>query len=261
MKQIQSYEELSPLLSAQLGRGVVTNAALGAEDWRREIAAGALWCQSWPGGLILLRRREGRAVMNFYLRELAVPEGLAWDGPTVLEIPARPRDEGLLQAADFWQAQGFRALFRRERLALPKGAAVAAGPLPARIARREDAEALGALLRESFDSLTGCLPTEEELARDLDSGCVVCVDGPDGRAAGLLRLGTGRGSTQLRHLAVGAAFRCRGGAQSLLARYLEHTGFAKSLVWVNGDNEPARRFYAKNGYRPDGWTSLVLSRP
>lgn len=261
MKRIECYEELAPLLTAQLGRGVVTNAALTPEDWRREIAAGALWRQSWEGGLALLRRRAGHAVLNFYLREPVVPGDLAWDGPTVLEIAARPRDGGLLRAADFWRGQGFQDLFRRERLALPKGTAVPSGPLAARIAGAADAGAVGTLLRENFDPMTGCIPTEEELAHDLEAGHVVCVDGPDGEAAGLLHIAPGRGSTQLRHLAVGETHRRQGGAQSLLARYLEHTGFAKSLVWVRTDNEPGRRFYTKNGYAPDGWASAVLYRP
>lgn len=263
MKQITSYEELSPLLSAQLGRGVVTNCALTQEDWRREIAAGTLWCRSWAGGMVLLRRREGHSVLSFYLRELALPEDLAWDGPTLVEIPARSRDAGLLDAADFWRGQGFRELFRRERLALPKGAAIPLrdGLPPARAAGPADAGEIRALLRDNFDPLTGCLPTGAELARDLEAGNVLCADGPDGRPAGVLHIAPGRGSTQLRHLAVGRDFRRRGFAQSLLGRYLEHTGFAKSLVWVRTDNRPGQQFYVKNGYAPDGWGSAVLCRP
>ena len=114
MKQIQSYEELSPLLSAQLKRGVMTNTALTQEDWRREIAGGTLWAEGWDGGLILLRRREGYARLNFYLQELALPAGLNWEGPTVMEIAARPRDEALAAAVEFWKGQGFKELFRRE---------------------------------------------------------------------------------------------------------------------------------------------------
>ena len=230
MKQITSYEELAPLLSAQLRRGVVTNAALTAEDWRREIANRALSAQDWAGGLLLLRRREGHALLSFYLQEPTLPDSLAWDGPTVLEIAARPRDEGLWKAAGLWRGRGFQELFRT-------------------------------LLRDNFDPITGCLPTKAELTRALEAGEVVCVDAPDGTAAGVLHIAPGRGSTQLRHLAVDEAYRRQGGAQALLARYLEHTGFAKSLVWVRTDNEPGRRFYAKNGYQPDGWTSTVLYRP
>lgn len=263
MKQITSYEELAPLLSAQLRRGVVTNAALTAEDWRREIANRALSAQDWAGGLLLLRRREGHALLSFYLQEPTLPDSLAWDGPTVLEIAARPRDEGLWKAAGLWRERGFQELFRRERLALPKDTKVPGGdgPLAARIANSADAGAVWALLRGNFDPLTGCLPTEGELEGDLKAGNVVCVDAPDGTAAGVLHIAPGRGSTQLRHLAVGEPYRRQGGAQALLARYLEHTGFAKSLVWVRTDNEPGRRFYTKNGYQPDGWTSTVLYRP
>lgn len=263
MKLVERYEDLAPLLSAQLRRGVVTNAALTPEDWQQEIANRALWCHSWEGGLILLRCREGCCVMSFYLRELALPDDLTWDGPTVLEIAARPRDEELLKAVDFWQSQGFAGLFRRERLALFKDTQVppGTGPLTARIADYSDTEAVWTLLRDNFDRMTGCLPTKDGLARDLEAGSVVCADAPDGELAGVLHIAPGRNSTQLRHLAVGEAYRRRGAAQILLARYLEHTGFAKSLVWVRTDNQPARRFYAKNGYVPDGWGSTVLYRP
>jgi len=259
VKRIERYEELAPLLSAQLGRGVVTNAALAPEDWRREIAGRALWAERWDGGLALLRRREGRAVLNFYLRGDTVPD-LTWDGPIVLEIAARSRDEGLRRAAALWREKGFEELCRRERLALPRGAAVAEGGGAARIAAPADLEAALALLRGNFDPITGCLPARAELERDLAAGNVVCADGPDGVPAGLLHIAPGRGSTQLRHLTVGEEHRRRGMAQALLARYLEHTGHAKSLVWVRTDNEPGRRFYAKNGYAPDGWTSVVLCR-
>lgn len=263
MKPITSYEELAPLLSAQLRRGVVTNAALTAEDWRREIAERALWIQDWEEGLLLLRRREGFSRLQFYLRTLSLPDDLAWDGPTVLEIPARPKDESLLRAVEFWKGQGFQELFRRERLVLPRDTKVPPGdgPLTPRIAGAADTESIWELLQDNFDPITGCLPTKAELARDLEAGRVVCADAGDGKAAGLLHIAPGRGSTQLRHLAVGRPYRRQGGAQSLLERYLEHTGFAKSLVWVRTDNDPGRRFYTKNGYKPDGWSSTVLYRP
>lgn len=263
MKEVESYEALAPLLSAQLRRGVVTNCALTAEDWRRETAAGTVLRESWEGGLLLLRRRESHCVLNFYLQELSLPGDLTWDGPAVLEIAARPRDEGLWRAAELWRGQGFEERFRRERLARPKDAPVPAahGPLAARLATSADYRAVRALLRDNFDPVTGCLPMPDELEYDLEAGNVVCVDAPDGPMAGVLHITPGRGATQLRHLAVGEEYRRQGGAQSLLERYLEHTGFAKSLVWVRGDNEPARRFYTKNGYEPDGWGSVVLLRP
>lgn len=264
MKQVKSYETLAPLLSAQLRRGVVTNCALSAEDWRREIEGGGLYARDWEGGLLLLRRRCGHVLLYFYLQAGAdLPEDLVWEGPTVLEIAARPRDEGLLKSVELWRKRGFQLLFRRERLALPGNTQVPAGsgPLVARMAKAADVAGLWTLLRDSFDPLTGCLPTREELERDVEAGNMVCLDVPEGGVAGLLHITPGRGATQLRHLAVDRRYRRLGGAKEMLACYLERTGFAKSLVWVRTDNEPGRSFYIKNGYVPDGWGSAVLYRP
>ena len=264
MKRVESYEGLAPLLSAQLRRGVVTNCALSAEDWQREIDGGSLYAQDWEGGLLLLRRREGHALLQFYLQAGAsLPGELAWEGPTVLEIAARPRDEGLLKSVELWRERGFRTLFRRERLALPANTQAPAGdgPLKARMAEEADVAGLWALLQASFDPLTGCLPTRGELEEDVAAGHVVCLDAAGGGVAGVLHIAPGRGSTQLRHLAVAESYRRMGGAQGMLACYLERTGFAKSLVWVRTDNEVGQGFYRKNGYAPDGWGSWVLYRP
>lgn len=264
MKRVKSYEALAPLLGAQLRRGVVTNCALGAEDWRRELAAGSVYAQDWEGGLLLLRRRGDHFLLYFYLQEgAAPPDGLDWEGPTVLEIAARPRDEGLLRSVELWRERGFQTLFHRERLTLPGNTRTSPGDgaLEARMAGPADAAELWALLQDSFDPLTGCLPTREELAADVEAGNVVCLAGRSEGVAGVLHIAPGRGSTQLRHLAVDESCRRQGGAQAMLACYLERTGFAKSLVWVRVDNQPGRSFYLKNGYAPDGWGSAVLYRP
>ncbi len=240
----------------------MTNTTLTQEEWRQEISSGTLWLQSWEGGVLLLRRREKHAVLNFYLQDTVLPDNFVWDGPTVLEIAARPRDEGLLRAAAFWRTKGFQELFRRERLTLPKDTAVAAGEglLTARIADLSDAGAVYVLFRENFDLITGCLPTEKALEYDLNTGNIVCAVTPEGETAGLLHITPGRGASQLRHLAVRKKYRRQGGAQRMLACYLEHTGYARSQVWVRTDNEAGQRFYRKNGYAPDGWTSTVLYR-
>lgn len=263
MKLVESYEELAPLLSAQLRRGVVTNAALTPEDWRREIAGRTLWCQSWEGGLLLLRRRENRALLNFYLRELSLPNGLTWDGPVLLEIAARPRDEGLLRAVDFWREQGFQELFRRKRIALPKGAVIPAGdsPLLPRAADLGDAQRVWALFQEHYDPITGCLPTEEELARELDAGNVLCAVSAGGDVAGMLHFIQGPGCIQTRHLAMDRLYRRQGGAQRLISFCAERTGFLRNVLWVRTDNAPALRLYDKIGFVPDGWGSTVLCRP
>lgn len=263
MRQIQSYDELSPLLSAQLRRGVITNSALTPEDWQREIEAGALWCRSWEGGLLLLRRRKGYARLNFYLRELSLPADLAWDGPTVMEIAARPRDEALGRAVDFWKGQGFSELFHRERMTLPKGIKIPLGdsPLTPRAAVPGDLERVWAMYREHYDPVTSCMPTKDELARDIAAGRVLCAAAPDGSVAGMQRFVLGPGRVQPQHLAIDPAYRRQGGGQLLMAYCAELTGYARNVLWVRTDNPTARRLYVKLGYVPDGWGSTALYRP
>lgn len=263
MKQIQSYEDLSPLLSAQLKRGVMTNTALTQEDWRREIAGGTLWAEGWDGGLILLRRREGYARLNFYLQELALPAGLNWEGPTVMEIAARPRDEALAAAVEFWKGQGFKELFRRVRMTLPKGVAIPLGdcPLTPRPAQPQDLERVWALYQANYDPMTSCMPTRDELARDIAAGNVLCAIAPDGTVAGMQRFLRAPGRVQPQHLAFDPAYRRQGGGWLLMACCARQTDYVRNVLWVRMDNPGPRRLYERMGYVPDGWGSTALYRP
>lgn len=259
VRQIEGYDQLTPLLSAQMKRGMVTNALFSAGDLRREIAAGTLWVHAWDGGLLLLRKREAGWRMNFYLRDMDHPSGFRPDGPVVSEIALRPRDTGLERAIAYWQEEGFSTVFRRKRLALPPGARAKAGPFPVRTAQPGDRACVSEILASCFDPLTGCCPASDELERALADGQFLLALAPDGLAVGLLHICPERQGTQLRHLAVAEPFRGQGAAQSLLAAYLERAE-GRSQVWVREDNGPACRFYEKNGYRPDAWTSAVLRR-
>ena len=61
MRRVESYAALTPLLSAQLRRGVVTNCFLSPADYQREIDAG-LFYEEGDGFLLLLRQRAGHPV-------------------------------------------------------------------------------------------------------------------------------------------------------------------------------------------------------
>lgn len=257
MRQIEHSGQLSALLLGEMKRGVVTNALPNAVEQRREIAAGSLWAHTWAGGLLLLHRRAAGWRTDFYLRDMEGPSGFVPDGPAVMEIAMRPRDEKLRQALSFWQKEGFLPLFRRRRLALPPGTRTDAGAFPVRAAGPGEREDVQKILSECFDPLTGCIPAAGELERELEEGLFLLALAPGGGAAGLLHMRQERQGTQLRHLAVTGPFRKRGAARSLLAAYLERTQ-GPSRVWVREDNAEACRFYEKNGYRPDGWTSTVL---
>lgn len=253
--RIEDYAQLSPLLAGELKPGVLTNTLLKKEDYLREIAAGSLFAEKFPGGLLLLRRREGYQRLNFYLQRGASLPPLSFSLPTVLEIASRPRDQALRDSEVLWEQAGFRPLFSRQRMARPEGLSPLPGPegLSAHVAAEEELSTLERLLQECFDPLAGCLPTREELREDLQNGNVISLPG------GILHMGKAPGGTELRHLAVTPSLRRQGAAQALFAAYLLHTENRASRVWVRTDNPPALGFYEKNGYTCDGWTSRVYT--
>lgn len=257
MRMIESYEELSPLLSAQFKPGVRTNAFSSADDYRREIAAGTLAVEATDNALFLLRDRGDFQRLHFYLRDGASPP--AFNKTTVVEIALRPRDAALAETVERFKGAGWREAFLRARLIRPKDLPVDGGTCPhvARTADEADFDAVSAVFAECFDPLTGCSPTADELREILRRGDLIVTDAQDG-VAGLLHIGAAKGGSELRHLAVSKAYRRRGAAQALMPLYMEKTGFARSLVWVRQGNAPAEAFYRKNGYEPDGCTSVVL---
>lgn len=259
MRRFESYQALEPVLSAQLGRGVRTNAFSSPEEYRQEIAEGRLFWEESPQGLLLFHQRDGFWRVNFYLRGGEAPQ-LALDRPAVMEIAFRSRDAALAETVKLWEAKGFRRTLTRRRLARPKDAPLnalkaaeaveAAGP--------EELEAVEKLLKACFHPLWGCLPTRKELLAALEAGEVLALR-RDG-LAGLLHFSTGRGGGQIRHLAVREDARGRGLGGVLLEEYLARTGGERSLVWTGEDNAPALGLYKKHRFAEDGWSSAVLCR-
>lgn len=268
MERVEQFEALAPLLSAQLKKGVFTNNFLSRDDYAREIAQG-LWAQEFPGGLLLFRSRTGYYVLNFYLQKDGVPALPDLDGLVVTEMAWRPREaEGAAAALERLRAAGFVEQFRRLRRERPamaeanpvdgSGAADAAQHSGiAGLADSAQTVEILEFLRDNFDSLTGCLPSEEALAEDVAGGRVVCTTDGFG-LTGVLHFARGRASTEIRHLAVRSDCRGQGLAGKLLSAYLHATGTAKSQVWARRGNTPAEHFYEKHQYRLDGWQSVVL---
>ena len=257
MEQIERLEALSPLLTAQLKKGVFTNNFLSQEAYGREITQG-LFVHAFAGGLLLFRRRERHWVLNFYLQPDAALELPPLQKPVVVELPWRSRDA---EAADAVQqrmeAAGFRELFRRcrrQRLPAPAEAEALAVSFPG----PEAAAQILHFLEGQFDSLTGCLPSMDALRQILQNREVAAIL-DEGGVAGVLHFSRGRAATEIRHLAVGEPHRGKGMAAALLDAYLQETDGKKSRVWARQGNAPAERFYEKHGYRPDGWQSAVLA--
>jgi len=287
MKPIRSLDELSPLLMGQLKKGVVANAAFHTAGFESEIKAGTLFAESIPGGLILLRRREGFWRMSFYLQPEAELTALELPDQTVMEIPARPRDIALKQWETRWEARGFRLLFSRQRMALTQRSAdaetgadravrsdFAAGSgcevcddrkagsdcapyfdYEVRLAVQSDRDEVRRLMEENYDRRTACLPMDDELAGDIASQSV-WLAAYRGRVCGFLRLIREKRTVEVRQIAVSAEFRGRGIAGALLDQMYLGEG-QRGHVWVAQNNAAALRLYESFGFVSDGWTSTV----
>ena len=182
MAPLTDYETLARLVSAHMTRGVVTNTMVSQEEYAGDLAAGTLEARETPAGLLLLRQRPTHVRLQFYLNDLSVPLGTALPSPTVTEIAFRPRDVTLQQAVDYLRRQGFAPVLERVRLSRPAGEA----PLPDRpLTRPTQSAPVLAFLQENFSSLTGCLPTEGELADLLAQGADLGRERRDPRPAPL----------------------------------------------------------------------------
>lgn len=252
MKTVSRYEDLAPLISAQFRRGVRTNAFFGREELEGLIGRGELSVQTVPGGLLLLVRRADFSRLHFYLNDLSVPLEAELSGPVVCEIPFRPRDAGLREAADWLCGQGFLPLLSRMRLSRPAGPAPE-GERPPRAPEAGEWPRLLEFLQRMFDPLTGCIPTLEELRADR---CLLLEGGEE--PAGLIHFVQSRQGGEIRHLAVRPGLRGRGLSRCLIAGCLRALEGGTCTVWTGADNRAALGAYGGMGFQPDGWRSAVL---
>ena len=270
--KIESYEALSPLLTSALTPGVLSNGIPSPEDCRREIEAGTLYAVKIGQGVILVRDRGDFVRLNWLLTppipEELSPEFLRRLKTAVAEIPGRAGDPKKAQAEALFRRSGFDPLFRRIRMTRPKDPGMPstcrddspfsiepAGP------GEPDLTEIKSLLASSFDSLTGCLPTDGELAEILAGGEILAArDRLTGALAGILHLRSLRGAAEIRHLAVDPKFRRRGAGQKLVGEFLARIAGLRAVVWLREDNTPASALYSSAGFAPDGWESAVLCR-
>lgn len=256
METISSYEVLSGLIGRQFRRGVRTNAFLSRGQWEQAIQMG-LSAQTTGAGLLLLAKRPGFSRLYFYLNDLTCPLEVEFPVPTVTEIAFRTRDTLVREAADYLSCQGLSPILTRVRLSRAAGVAEE-GASSLRAPGEAEAQVVLAFLRENFPLLTGCLPTQAELAGDLSAGnCLVAEDASG--LAGLIHFSRDRRGGQIHHLAVRRDCRGRGLSGLLIGGFLQAVDGTAATVWTGTDNQAALRAYAAFGFQKDGWESIVLS--
>lgn len=256
MEQIETYEQLAALASAQLRRGVKTNTIVTKEGYGIAIDRHRLRAYAEPDVLLLLQKRDGHTRMNFFLNTLAeIHETLPAE--TVTEIAYRPRDIALQEAVDYWQRQGFQLLFERIRLCRPAGTVAIDSPIPVRKPAKDELGTVLQFLRQNFSPLTGCIPMEEELAEDIQNSRVLVTEDISG-ITGLMHFSFDGNIGEIRHLAIREDMRGQGGTIPLLAAYLREIEQKKSVVWVRADYIAAQKVYQRFGFTADGRRSAVL---
>ncbi len=257
MRKIHSFEELSPLLSSQLKRGVVTNAFLSESDWRSAIDGGLLVSES-GGALLLFRQRADFSQLYFYLHPPFESLKLSVAGTVVTELAVRARDAGTGQAVlDTLTAAGLKPVLRRVRFTREPNLPLAASDVPVRLAKRRDLDAAMGIFSRYLDKYTSCLPTRDELSQDIDNDRVLIAEA-DGKIGSLLQFSISRSSGELLHLATLPECRGRGLADALIKAQLSQQNFMTSRVWTGEDNKAAQNLYYKFDYKLDGWRSIVL---
>ena len=119
------------------------------------------------------------------------------------------------------------------------------------------AAAICRLFASCYDPLTGCLPTEEELAADCRNGLVQVLL-RNGRIAAALHLARTKNILEIRHIAVDPAYRGQGLASALLCSMAEKEDFEKCILWTSPENRAAVALYEKTGFQTQDYFSKVL---
>ena len=255
MKRIRSYEELSRAAGRYLRPGVTANVMITREKFGADIEAGRLFAETGEHNLWIAARREDHVRLYFYLNDLTRPLGERFDLPAAAEIAFRG-EWGKLAALEGCLALcGLRPDFRRVRLARPPEPGLAEDGVSAR--RPAGAQAILGFLEANYPPVTGCLPTLDEVFIGVADKRFLALEDEKG-IAGLIHMAHEKNGVEIRHLAVREDRRGQGLAGRLVAACLRDNPGKICRVWVREDYHIARQVYARAGFVPDGWRSLVL---
>lgn len=255
MKPIQSYEELSRVAGGYLRPGVTANVMVTREKFGSDIQSGRLFIEAGERNLWIAARREDHVRLYFYLNDLTQPLGEPFDLPAAAEIAFRGEGERLAPLEGCLALCGLKPAFRRARLARSPEPRPVEGGIS--VGRPSDAQAVFGFLKANFSPLTGCLPALDEVLAGAADKRFLAIEDEKG-IAGLIHMAPDKNGVEIRHLAVREDRRGQGLAGRLAAACIGENPGKVCRVWVREDYDSARRVYAKAGFRPDGWRSLVF---
>lgn len=258
MKKVDKYEIISSLIMKQLRRGVITNNFLTENDLKIEIENNMLYYYEYDGGLLILRDRTTHYILNYYINDITKDIGKIFDKDVLVEIVSRPNDNDD-KVIKYFEKQNFVCCLERVRYAHTCDEIVGNDTADTiRLCKTNDIELVHEILQENFDVYTGCIPTKERLIKDVENENVYVYK--DENIKGILHIDKSKISSEIKHLIVVENERKKGIATKLINKYFSDVDTKKKTVWTGKENICAKRFYEKNGYELDGYTSVVLKR-
>ena len=253
MEKINNFDELNGLISKHLKKGVYTNCFISKEEFEEEIKNETLFYHEYDGGLLLFRKMEDYIKMNFYINNPEIDLDIKFEEVVVTEIVCKPEFD-CSKIIDLFKKNGMKLRLKRVRL-LKEDSNIDTTSSNVEKVKLKDYEKIVKLLRENFDKYIGCIPSEQKLKSDIESGNFYCYI-ENGEILGILHIAN---KTNIKHLAVDKEYRGRGIAKAILNTYLSDVGDGKKYVWTGENNEAALSTYCSVGYKLDGYVSYVLT--
>lgn len=258
MIKIDRYETISKLILKEFKKGVITNNFLTESDLEDEIANCSLYAYQFAGGLLILREREKHYILNYYINNSDVKIDKVFDKDIVVEIVSRKNDDNE-KIISYFEGQGYEICLRRVRYVNNFCGNVSFSLSDEiEMCKNDCVDEVMQILKENFNEHTGCIPLRSSLLRDIENENIYVYK--KGKIEGVLHFEKGKTFSEIKHLVVLKAERNKKIATKLLNRYLYDTCEKKKRVWTGKDNTIARKFYEKNGYELDGYTSIVLKK-
>ncbi len=246
MEKICSINELNSLVLPYLKKGVITNCFFGAKDFEKFIAENSLFYEKNNGVLMLLRRNNEIFHIYFYINEF---EDIKIPSNSIVEF-VEPNKE----LVDYLVKLGFRIEKDRMEMELKS-----LDGKCEKIIKPDERELKMAyeIILNNFDACYGCIPSFKEFCNEdvlISKEEGACVDG-------VIHYKTLPKYSKILHIAVLEGKRLKGVGKKLLDGYIfEEKNKSKAFrLWVNSENEVAKRFYLKNGYEFTGRVSKIFS--
>ena len=250
--KLSSLEQYKALVAKAKNTGyTLSNCYFLAPEIQKKIDADSLYGLPLSQGLLLLEDCGSFYRCYYYLGD-STPEPVKLDKDAVIEFPFNAAlNEKQQRQIELIGQLGFR--LGRESALMRVASDKIKRELPAdercQLAIQSDAEEIMRLLYGEFNPLYAFLPTEAELAREIEEKHVFVVR-DQSQPVGVLVSSFSKKTATTNLLAINPNYRGNGLGGQLLDFYHKYyrADAAAFQHWVDLENEPAIRMYQKFGY-------------